>query len=432
MVDGLLTSWIFERTCASLSLHDGVGTEAELVYRTCGEHPRSVTQAKRSVLRDLQQPEIQSGARVRIVLVAFCVAALFSACAQEPQRDRPIDRFNHAEDLSGADVDDTASPDTSDDTDVDDSEDTVADVADLSELPDLDDSTDTTDALDAEDSTDVDDSTDIDDGDDAIDSDATDGGDDTVDGDTTDPETCERWDVFTDAELRGELAEYVTINHEYVGSSPNECYRWARNYMYGVEEGGLVIDQPIDVFDGNYEGVYTGVLVPYTRSSASRTPGNILNTEHSWPQSDGADGLPEKCDIHHLFPAHENVNSTRSNDEFGETACGPPTGGACSCCDGGSESGTSQTSSDTVFQVRSVRQGDIARAHFYFAVRYGYDIDANEESVLRAWNIADPVVGVGETVPSREQIRNDRIEAVQKNRNPFVDCPGLVDRISDF
>jgi endonuclease I len=90
------------------------------------------------------------------------------------------------------------------------------------------------------------------------------------------------------------------------------------------------------------------------------------------------------------------------------------------------------SSSLTVFQVRSERQGDIARAHFYFAVRYDRSIDAREEAVLRQWHENDPVVGVGETAPSREQIRNDRIEDVQNNRNPFVDCPALVDRISNF
>lgn len=202
--------------------------------------------------------------------------------------------------------------------------------------------------------------------------------------------------------------------------------------MYGVEENGNQIDQPIDVFNGQYEAIYTGRTANYSPATASRTPAG-MNTEHSWPQSEGAGGLPSRCDIHHLFPADAGVNSTRSNHEFGETTCGPPSTATCSCCDGGSEIGTSEQSSSTaVFQVREQRQGDIARAHFYFAIRYDRSIDSREEVVLRQWHDDDPVIEPGATSPSREQIRNDRIEDVQMNRNPFVDCPELVDRISDF
>jgi endonuclease I len=47
------------------------------------------------------------------------------------------------------------------------------------------------------------------------------------------------------------------------------------------------------------------------------------------------------------------------------------------------------------------------------------------EEVLRIWNRQD--------LPDhKETHRNDAIEQIQLTRNPFVDCPELIDRITDF
>lgn len=170
--------------------------------------------------------------------------------------------------------------------------------------------------------------------------------------------------------------------------------------------------------DGKIECVYTGRRVDPV--PGSRTPGGF-NTEHSWPRSDGAKGRPPETDLHHLFPTDMEANSQRGNLAFGDTDCV----GGCSWAEGGSEKGRSVTGSATVFEVRPSHRGDIARAHFYFAVRYGMDIPAAEETVLRRWSDEDP--------PSdRERERNDRIETLQLNRNPFVDRPDFIPRIADF
>ena len=44
---------------------------------------------------------------------------------------------------------------------------------------------------------------------------------------------------------------------------------------------------------------------------------------------------------------------------------------------------------------------------------------------LRGWNLADPPDDL-------ERGRNAAIEKLQNNRNPFVDRPDFVDRISDY
>lgn len=189
-------------------------------------------------------------------------------------------------------------------------------------------------------------------------------------------------------------------------------YRTARDHMYGITGAG------IDVRDGRIECIYTGATVA---PDGTRMPGGELNTEHSWPQSDGAGRFPRKGDLHHLFPTRMEANSRRGSHEFGETTCA---GNACPWADGGSELGT-DAHGRTVFEVRPQFRGDVARAHFYFSVRYRLRIAAAEEAILRAWHDQDPP-------DARERERNDRIEAVQGNRNPFVDFPQLVDRIGDL
>lgn len=187
-------------------------------------------------------------------------------------------------------------------------------------------------------------------------------------------------------------------------------YTTARNFMYGITGN-------IDVHDGKLECIYTGRLVD---PDGTRTPGGF-NTEHSWPRSGGAGSFPAEGDIHHLFTTDATSNSQRSSLDFGVTVC---SGAACPYENGGSERGD-DASGDEVFEVRAAFRGDVARAHFYFSVRYSLAIPAEEESTLRAWHVEDPV-------SQREQQRNTDIESVQGNRNPFVDYPELVGRITDF
>ncbi len=210
-------------------------------------------------------------------------------------------------------------------------------------------------------------------------------------------------DGLRDQALRDALNAMVSGHRVY-------NYGQARDFMYGIRAA-------IDVIDGQIECVYTGRKTP---PDQTRTPGGF-NTEHSWPRSEGADIEPELSDLHHLFPTTEEANQERASLPFGETSCA---GSACPWDDGGSEMGA-QSGRGDVFQVRALRQGDIARAHFYFAIRYNRRIDAAEETTLRQWHAQDPP-------DDRERARNDAIERFQNNRNPFVDRPDLVDLISDL
>lgn len=188
-------------------------------------------------------------------------------------------------------------------------------------------------------------------------------------------------------------------------------YDGAKIRMFG--SGGF------DVRGGKVECVYTGLLFNYDQ--LDRTNG--YNTEHSWPQSQfGNEATTAKGDMHHLFPTEQKANSRRSSLPFGNTDCAAT---RCSWAQGGSECGPAIGSGGTVFEVRPERRGDIARAHFYFAVRYRASIPNDEEAALRCWHHCDPPDAL-------ERARNDAIEAIQHNRNPFVDRPEFVDAISDF
>lgn len=215
------------------------------------------------------------------------------------------------------------------------------------------------------------------------------------------------------AELRAALRAHVTEGA--VGFD----YDAARDLMYGITDA---IDVDADL---TIECVYTG----YRKlADGTRSPGSGLTeitTEHSWPRSDGAANFPAEGDIHHLFPALAPANGSRGNDEYGDVACGVGWPSSCDWADGGSFLGPAIDGRGTVFEVRPDRRGDIARAHFYFAVRYDLPIPALEEATLRRWHCEDP--------PSpRERTRNDRIEVHQRNRNPFVDQPFWVERVLDY
>lgn len=151
--------------------------------------------------------------------------------------------------------------------------------------------------------------------------------------------------------------------------------------------------------------------------------GKILNTEHTWPQSRFSrkfDGNMQKSDLHHLYPTDNEMNSVRGNNPLGEVVkdskvlkcrasrTGKPSGG-------GAE----------VFEPPQNHRGNAARALFYFSVRYELPLDERQESTLRKWSKEDPV-------DEEEMRRNNAIQGIQGNRNPFVDFPELVDRISNF
>jgi len=181
--------------------------------------------------------------------------------------------------------------------------------------------------------------------------------------------------------------------------------------------------------------LYTGWSVPKSSYGAATTD---WNKEHTWSKSHGdfGDVAPAGTDLHHLRPCDATVNSFKNNRDFDEgsnayTDASPPSG----------YSGTTGCYYNTAndFEPRDEDKGDVARMIFYMATRYegddtSYDLELvdyvysdagtnqplyGKLSTLLAWHAQDPP-------DAWEALRNNRIQGLQGNRNPFIDHPEYV------
>lgn len=149
---------------------------------------------------------------------------------------------------------------------------------------------------------------------------------------------------------------------------------------------------------------------------------------HDWMPSNPADS-PERSeynDQHHLFPTNQDdVNAVRSNFPMGEVT-------TVSSSFLLSKRGQN-SKGQTVFEPRSVQKGDFARAVMYMATAYNGQLKSGvvmdwklrnpistsisygqDQNILKKWHYQDP--------PDAFEIsRNDFLDSLQGNRNPFID-----------
>lgn len=189
----------------------------------------------------------------------------------------------------------------------------------------------------------------------------------------------------------------------------------AKDQMFGVidNRAGVVTD------------IYAGYSINLTGGDPNREADELgLNTEHTWPQSKGANKGNAQGDLHHLFPAKKNINSERGNKPFDDIndrdtqrwyrndvkqSTIPDT-----AIDEYSELVSS------AFEPREKVKGDVARAMFYFYTIYRDRADAvdptyfdQQRQTLCKWEQQDP--------PDSPEIKRSRaIAEFQGNENPFV------------
>lgn len=209
------------------------------------------------------------------------------------------------------------------------------------------------------------------------------------------------------------------------------CYRQSSLSYYEARKfllGGFYLTQDIQ---GEYQvkDVYCDSV--RTRREFRRgfpAPGfvpddRVVNVEHTWPQSRFSKKFSEdfqKTDLHHLFPTDSKINRIRGNSLFGEVSTDVV---PLRCTKARFGYGTA--GDEEVFEPPQNHKGNVARALFYFSIRYDLPIDDREEVILKKWNAEDPI-------DSAELNRNEEIFKIQGNRNPFIDFPNLAEDIADF
>ena len=237
-------------------------------------------------------------------------------------------------------------------------------------------------------------------------------------------------------DLRKELCTIISTGYTSIGYSslPNSVY--------------AASSDPSDFYNGSsktMEDIYSSkAYVSGDAKSSATDCGQGWNKEHTVPQSWFNEASPMKSDAHHVFPTDIKMNSLRSSYPYGET-----NDESKSCSQygyGRLGASTFAGYSGTVFDpgeggANGSYKGDLARVYFYMATRYRTtnftsgtggtsftysngvaDLTDYMKNLMLKWHREDPV-------SEKELIRNNAIYAHQKNRNPFVDYPCLVEYI---
>ncbi len=155
---------------------------------------------------------------------------------------------------------------------------------------------------------------------------------------------------------------------------------------------------------------------------------------HSWMPSFNDQDTPEYSDYHNLYPAKQtNVNARRCNYPLGEivTPMSPPQ--VYLDCELGRDA-----NGNMVFEPRDVHKGRAARSLMYMAVCYsaGNELFSfnnpigevclsnsitypQDQNLMKKWHFQYPP-------DAFDMARNDFLDSLQENRNPFVDQPDLA------
>lgn len=201
---------------------------------------------------------------------------------------------------------------------------------------------------------------------------------------------------------------------------------------YGMARDTLF--SKIDAVNDSLECIYTG-MKRYVTPGEDPTQAvyldgaaNGINTEHSYPQSKGAEDGNARSDMHHLYPTRSQTNNDRGSKVFAESNDQQTSVWYRNTTQQGNIPGAdidewSELGND-LFEPRESVKGNIARSLMYFYTMYRNEAtsaDPNffalQQEILCDWHYADPVDQV-------EWDRSHKIAQWQEGKaNPFVlDC----------
>ena len=221
----------------------------------------------------------------------------------------------------------------------------------------------------------------------------------------------------------------IIKNHTVIGYSGLEPY---------YEQTDLYSDTIWDIYS-------TCKFLMKNAGSSQNEVCDCWNKEHTIPQSWFHEGTPMKSDLFHVYPTDARVNNFRSNLPYGEVSGNngagfPDNKGGHGL--GKKGSNTFPGYSGTVFEPADEFKGDLARTYFYMVARYRStnftqategkavftytsstaDLTDFARELFLKWHRNDPV-------SEKEIDRNQAVYGIQKNRNPFIDYPDLVEYI---
>ncbi len=173
----------------------------------------------------------------------------------------------------------------------------------------------------------------------------------------------------------------------------------------------------------------TGGNTLYCNHSFGSNKGRQINIEHIFPMSWVTKALgcgnrshcraisPRfnqiEADMHNLYPAQAKINKARGNQAYGMVEGEPR---RFAQCDFEVDVQKHQV------EPRAAVRGNIARAMFYMHASYGLKLFPRQAKLLKLWHREDP--------PDHEELRrNQIIEQIQGQRNPFIDHPEQVEAL---
>jgi endonuclease I len=201
-----------------------------------------------------------------------------------------------------------------------------------------------------------------------------------------------------------------------------------------------------DMYTDNPTGPEIVTFTPITMQCGQYAAiGDCYNREHSFPQAwfgspstSQNPPAPMLTDMNHIFASDGTSNGRHDNFPYGEVnpsaiSWSSPAGARLGNCNYGGYTGK-------VFEPIDAYKGDFARAMFYMVTRYedsmaAWQSNSTADAVLDGtpwpsldqwaikqwykWHLIDPV-------STKEIIRNNKVYALQNNRNPFIDHPEYV------
>ncbi|BBA22446.1 Putative extracellular nuclease, EndA/NucM family [Mycoplasmopsis bovirhinis] len=193
----------------------------------------------------------------------------------------------------------------------------------------------------------------------------------------------------------------------------------------------------LDIYSENPNGADPYEYTTYSSSagSSASNEGQGMNREHLIPQSWFNKATPTVHDAHFVWPSDIRVNALRANYPHGNVVTTRTT------TQNGAKLGTDQES-NTVFEPVDAFKGDIARAYFYFMITHKDKlVDTQNHIFLNQYSNTSLYLkqtyfnyylqwDINDYVSKFDVVRNNETYKYQNNRNPFIDYPDLILKIT--